>query len=242
MQLALPVSLPLDQTFDSFYTSTNADAVSHLQDVASHSTHLGIPLTLLCGKGGVGKSHLLFSLCHIADETHQQSVYLNFEELNSVDPIMLSGLEHCSIICLDNIHCIVGHTQWETALFDLINRINEAVYNKQTSHLVISMNALPNHLGFVLPDLLSRLNWGTTFYLEQPDDKGREAIIKRRAKAQGMNISDAACKFLLVHTDRHLNKLMALLEKLDQLSLQSQTKITLPLLKKHFSNHSNENV
>lgn len=232
MQLALPVSLPLDQTFNSFYAAKNAQAVEHLQAVAKRSLQHGIPLTLLCGKSGVGKSHLLFSLCHFADETNQQSAYFNCAELSNVDPIMLSGLEYSSIVCLDNIHCIAGHAQWENALFDLINRINEVSSSEHVVHLVISMNALPNHLGVVLPDLLSRLNWGTTFYLEQPDDDAKEAIIRKRAEVQGINISDAACRFLLRHTDRHLNKLMALLDKLDHLSLQSQKKITLPLLKK----------
>jgi len=232
LQLALPVSLPINQTFESYYSPEHQDVIAHLKSLSERDARVGSALTLLCGVEGTGKSHLIYSVCNLADQLGLSCAYLNLDSLQSIDPLMLENSEHQDIICLDNVHNVAGNTAWERAIFDLINKVNERIGEGEKIHLLFSLADLPNHSDFQLPDLVSRLNWGTTFKLHEPNDEVRKQIVMLRAQLQGLSFSDAACNFLMSHTNRHLPALMTKLEEIDALSLQSKRKITVPLLKK----------
>ncbi len=71
-------------------------------------------------------------------------------------PDVLEGMEHLSLVCIDNVQCIAGDEEWELALFNLYNRVLET-----WSHLSINHRIdLPVKLILQLPDLASRLDWG----------------------------------------------------------------------------------
>lgn len=59
-QLSLPLSLPDDETFDSFYAGENASLVAAIQ-TAIHQSH-GSYIYFWSRDGG-GKSHLLHAAC-----------------------------------------------------------------------------------------------------------------------------------------------------------------------------------
>lgn len=40
-------------------------------------------------------------------------------------PDVLEGMEHLSLVCIDNVQCIAGDEEWELALFNLYNRVLE---------------------------------------------------------------------------------------------------------------------
>ena len=78
MQLPLPVTLPVDENFDSFVNTGNEEVVSVLEQIADALPHwreapelgplasLQLPLLTLLGSTAIGKSHLLFATCHVA--------------------------------------------------------------------------------------------------------------------------------------------------------------------------------
>lgn len=39
---------------------------------------------------------------------------------------VFDGMEYLSLVCIDNIECIVGDELWEMAIFDFYNRILES--------------------------------------------------------------------------------------------------------------------
>ena len=49
-------------------------------------------------------------------------------------PEVLDGMEHLSLVCIDNIECIAGDELWEMAIFDLYNRILESGKNTVVDH------------------------------------------------------------------------------------------------------------
>ncbi len=71
-------------------------------------------------------------------------------------PEVLDGMEHLSLVCIDNIECIAGDELWEMAIFDLYNRILES----GKTRLLITGDRPPRQLNLGLPDLASRLDWG----------------------------------------------------------------------------------
>ena len=240
VQLPLPVSLPADETFDSFIDSPNSHLVSMLRQLCEAAPHWRqhpdllsfaqqrLPLLTITGGGGRGKSHLLYAVCHTLAGNNVSHLYLNLNQVQDLSPKVLEGLETLSFVMLDNLHAIAGVYEWEAALFDLINRVSEQPYAVilGTSQLGA---ASPQ---FTLPDLRSRLQWGTAFSLQPLSDGQRKQALGQRARQKGLMFSDAALQFLLNHYDRSLKSLMQLLERLDKRSLQEKKKITVALVKR----------
>lgn len=60
---------------------------------------------------------------------------------------VLDGMEHLSLVCIDNIECIAGDELWEMAIFDLYNRILES----GKTRLLITGDRPPRQLNLGLP-------------------------------------------------------------------------------------------
>lgn len=139
---------------------------------------------------------------------------------------MLEGLESLHLVALDNLNEIAGAEAWEQAIFDLYNRIRE-----QGKVLVVSGNAAARHLDVKLPDLQSRLDWGTSYQLAAPSDESKLAILQLRANMRGLVLSDEAGRFLLHRASRDIGDLWHTLDQLDTASMQAQRKLTVPFIK-----------
>jgi DnaA-homolog protein len=189
---------------------------------------LHLPLVTLQGGSGVGKSHLLYALCHQLATQQVNHIYLNLNQHAQWSLDIFDGLENLSLICLDNIHAVAGITAWEEALFDLFNRVIE-----NPGALVVGSSQLgPSHPKFVLPDLRSRLAWGVIYHLNTLDDDSRKDVLRLRASQRGLKLSEQALQFLLYHSDRDLRSLLGLLERLDTRSLQEQKKLSVAMVKR----------
>ncbi len=239
MQLPLPVSLPTDETFDSFVSGGNEELVAVLTNLAHHLPlspgdqqndllHLSLPLVNIVGGAARGKSHLLYAICHQLANQSVPHLYLNLNEFADWVPSIFDGLELLPLVCLDNIDAIASNPQWEEALFDFLNRVGES----KTCAVVSTSRLGPQHPLFTLPDLRSRLGWGVTYHLHYLDDDQRQAALTYRAKQQGLLFSDTAIQFLINHCDRDMRSLMDLLGRLDKRSLQEQKRLTVPMVKR----------
>ena len=242
-QLSLPVSLPADETFDSFVSAQNQQLVALLKTICQETPNWSavpslqflasgsLPLINIVGGEGQGKSHLLYALAHRLSARGVSHIYLNCNQLASLEQQILEGLENLSVIALDNIDCVRQNAHWEEAVFDLFNRIME----KRNTVVICSSRQMPANTGFALPDLESRLQWGTTFSLKRLGDDARKQAVRYRAEQKGLMFSDAALTFVLNHYDRNLKSLMCLLERLDARSLQEQRKISISMIKRELN-------
>jgi DnaA family protein len=240
MQLPLPVTLPVDETFDSIVDTGNQEVVALLSVIAdtmpawreakplSNLASLHLPLVTLLGASGTGKSHLLYSLCHRLEKKQVSHLYLNLANCAQWSLDIFDGLENLSLICLDNIHAVAGNPSWEEALFDLFNRVIE----NPGALIVGSTQVGPSHKGFMLPDLRSRLAWGVIYHLHPLDEAGRKEVVRFRAKQRGLKLSEQALQFLLHHSERDLRSLLGLLARLDTRSLQEQKKLSVAMVKR----------
>ncbi len=234
-QLSLSVQLPDDETFQSFLSQENHAVVIRLQQfidlVAKRESE---PSALyLFGKQGVGKSHLLHACCSYADSLGLSSLCLSFAELEQFSVEMLDGLESIDVICLDDIHLIAGNSIFESAVFDLFNRITE-----QGKYLVISGDQNVSNLTIELPDLKSRLSWGLTEKVLPLNDDGKISALQFRAQQRGLFLSYDVAKFLLTRLSREMSYLINALDELDKASIREQRKITIPFIKEIFQNLS----
>ncbi|MBU2976786.1 DnaA regulatory inactivator Hda [Alteromonas sp. C1M14] len=240
MQLPLPVTLPTDETFDSFIYGDNGAVVNLLISLSEqgaqwrNATALSalsksrLPGVAITGGAGRGKSHLLYAFCHQLANKNIRHIYLNMENIPAWSPAILDGLECLPFICLDNIHVIAGHREWEEAVFHFINRI----VDNQGAMLLWTSQFGAHHPAFLLPDLRSRLSWGMTFQLHPLDENAKTQVLKNRAAQRGLKFSEQAIQFLLHHSDRDLPALLSLLDRLDTRSLQEQKKLSVGMVKR----------
>ncbi|MBZ9613581.1 DnaA regulatory inactivator Hda [Rheinheimera maricola] len=224
LQYTLAVTLPEDETLDSFYATGQTAAVAFLKQYL-HNPAQQSPVYLF-GASGSGKSHLLYAACVQAQEQGFTSQLLTLDDWRLLSPRLLDDLEQLDLVCLDNIQAIAGELSWQTAVFDLYNRMAE-----QGKALIIVGNQAPQQLGLQLADLVSRLQACTAFQLRLLTDDDKQKLLQQKARLRGMDLPDEVARYLLNHQDRDIRALVAILDKLDKATIVHQRKLTIPFVK-----------
>ena len=222
-QFPLQFNYNAEQSFTSFYTTCNREAVKHLTDIANNR---GEHQLFLWGEKGTGKSHLLHACCQEAHQNKLTAFYLNLPVNDLPDTSILEGLDNFDIICIDNLQHCCGHKAWEMALFNFYNR-----YRDNNKHLVLSANVRPNDLKLQLPDLITRFNWGLTLKLQELSDDDMIAAFTCKAKYLGLEISPKVGEFIQKNYTHNLPALWDLLPKLEQATLVAKRKLSVPFVK-----------
>lgn len=226
IQLPLGVRLRDDATFKNYYPGSNAVALGYVERLCQLGAGWTESLIYLWGSAGVGRSHLLQAACLQLEQTDQQAVYLPLAELIMHGPLLLEGLEHCSLVCLDDLEVLAGHADWEEALFHLFNRLRDNGHR-----LLLGASVAPRELPLQLADLQSRLSQGLVFHLRELAEEDKLHALQLRASRRGLQLPDEVAAFILNRGTRSMSGLFELLEQLDQASLQAQRKLTIPFLK-----------
>ena len=222
----LPLAMQLRDTagLENFYPDGNQWALDEIQAwcQGQHS------FVYLCGAPGTGKSHLLQG-AYLACQT-QGAMYVSLAE-PGLTPQHLLELAECPFLCVDDVAAITHDLAWQQALFDLFNRCREHQH-----HLLIAAPDLPQHLPISLADLRSRWQWGLTLTLKRMSDRDKIRTLQLRAKSRGLWLAPQVAQYLLHHVSADMHALMALLQQLDQASLQAQRRLTLPFVRQVLNN------
>lgn len=225
MQFALPVTLPDDETFTSYFAGDNQEVANHLQALL-HSTSDKFQYTYIYGGSDTGKSHLLYACCVLAQLRGLSNILLSLEQVAQFGPEVLSGLEQYDVVCIDDISLIAGDESWERSLFNFYNMFNDA-----GKVLVLADTSKPKHVSIKLPDLKSRLQWGALYQLKPLSDEQKQEALILRAKLRGLELPDESATFLLTRGAREMSALMTALDQLDHHSIRLQRRLTIPFIK-----------
>lgn len=228
VQYTLAVTLPEDETLDSFYGAEQSPAIAWVKRVLVDATNRH-PVYLF-GASGSGKSHLLYAACVRAQELGLTSQLLSFDDYKAWSPRILDGLEELDLVCIDNLQAIAKDLTWQVAVFDLYNRMQE-----QGKALIIVADAAPTELGFKLPDLVSRLQACTSFQLRLLMDEDKQKLLQLKAHLRGMELPDEVARFLLNRQQRDIRDLVRILDLLDKASIVHQRRLTIPFVKEILS-------
>ena len=220
-QLPLGMWLREGANFENYFAKANSQLLASLKNSDEQ-------FVFLWGAESVGKTHLLQAACHVATARGEGSVYLPMSEAAQFAPEMLEGLEQMSLVAIDDVDAIAGDRDWETALFNLYNRIRDT----GTGRLLVAGNKQLPELGLLLPDLQSRLSWGLVYQVHVMSDAEKLQALKRRADSRGFELPDEVANYLLRHYQRQTSALFELLDRLDQHSLAEQRRLTIPFVKK----------
>ena len=225
IQLVLPLQPPDRNTFQNFYHNSSHAVL--LRCLKQFSCREGESYIYLWGHSGAGCTHLLQATCQEAQYHGYLSTYKSLRWLKKQGPDSLFGVENFDIICIDDTEIIVGDRLWQEALFHFYNRLQQ----QQKKYLLIAANKVPQHLGFILQDLVSRLAGGVLFQVRELNDYERLAALQKRASLRGIELSEDVAQFLLLRLPRHSKALFSALTRLDEATLSLQRRLTIPLVK-----------
>lgn len=222
-QLALAIKLKDEATLTDFNWQGNELLQQQLHYILSQNKE---KFLYIWGSKGSGKSHLLQACCQAIHPT-QSAVYLPLDLLKEWGPQTIEGIEEQDLICIDNIDAIAKDQAWEEALFHLYNKIKD----QEKSLLIISGSQPPAHSAIGLADLRSRLAFGLIFQVHELSDEEKINTLKLHAKKRGFDLPEPVSQFLLSRCSRNMHDLHLMLNRLDDASLASQRKITIPFVK-----------
>jgi len=181
----------------------------------------------LAAEAAVGKTHLLIALSESTQKNAKTALYLSFKELmQTAEPAILQGIESNQLVCFDDIDLIIGHFEWEEALFHCFNRLKQA--NRQ---ILMAAKFNPASLDFSLADLGSRLATALVFQLADMGDEDKQQALIKQAKFRGLELDNTTAQYLLRRCGRDMRNLIAILDKLDKASLRAQRRLTIPFIR-----------
>jgi DnaA-homolog protein len=221
-QLPLGVRLPDRAAFASYLPAGNAEALEHLQRVASGAAS---GLTWLCGAGGSGKSHLLQAACAAAS-AHLRAGYVPLAQVAPLGVGVLEGLPQLECLCLDDVDRVAGQDGWERGIFGLLRELEEL-----GGRLILSAQAPPALVPWKLADLGSRCAAGTVLQLRLLNEEEQHAALKLRARLRGVELPDETWHWLQRRFPRDMRTLYELLDTLDEAALAAQRRLTVPFIR-----------
>jgi len=221
----IPLPLSFDKRFSlSNYIADNSEYIA--QQLTALFDETGESLIGLYGGVDTGKTHLLNACAHYARDCAISFHLFDALQLQQARAENFNEFPAGSVIGVDNLDLLAGNRSWEEQFYQMVNRVKSAELR-----LIFTLSRKPRDIGFRLPDLKSRLMWGLLIGLAPVNDEQLKNVIRKRAKLLGLKISNEALAYLISHFSRRLSDQMDLLYQLDHVSLSSQRRITIPLIK-----------
>jgi DnaA family protein len=214
-QLLLDLGAEKPPTLDTFVTGQNAELAALLARIAARAvTDLSERFVYLWGEPGAGKSHILQALATAPDARYigtdaPADAFLYAPQIN--------------VYLLDDCERLPAQSQ--IAAFDLFNQVRE------NGGVLVAAGAVAPAAMTVREDLRTRLGWGLIYQVHGLTDDEKIAALTQSATARGLSLSAGVLPYLLTHYRRDMRSLSAMLDALDQYSLETQRPITLPLLR-----------
>src|SRR6266853_5701807 len=189
-------------TFESFVVGPNNE-IAHAASlaVAQAPARTYNPL-FVYGGVGLGKTHLMQATGQYvwAKKKNVKVIYVSSELFINefIDAIQHSNLvkfrkryRQADLLLIDDIQFLGGKERSQEEFFHTFNTLFDG--HKQ---IVLSSDRPPNEIANLETRLVSRFEWGLTAELQPPDAETRVAILRKKAAATHVNLSNEIFEFL----------------------------------------------
>lgn len=179
----------------------------------------------ISGISGCGKTHLLNAWI-FENSKSNESIYL---DSISTDCNLDKILEKYYYIAVDNIDLLDDAQQ--VKLFDLFNKIK---LGNLENRLLTS--AVDPSLISIRNDLRTRILSGLNLHIKALDDDEIITALQEITKINGIGITDNEIRYLVNHLTRNIGQLTSLINKITQMALIENKRITIPFIKQVINN------
>lgn len=206
-----PRQLPLDLGHGTGYSrddlvvsSSNQEAVSLVDRWPDWPS----AVVVLAGPPGSGKTHLA-------------EIWRDAANAVPIDPTRIRG----SILNLGARPALIDNADIasldENGLFHLINEVRAT-----GSHLLLTARRFPSAWNVSLPDLASRLKAAATVEIHEPDDPLLTGVVTKLFSDRQVEVEPHVVQYLVRRIERSLATAMRVVERLDRMALEQQSRIT----------------
>ncbi len=190
-------------TFDTFVSGpSNQFAFAASKAVAEHPASSYNPLFLFGGVG-LGKTHLLCAIGHqiLAERPKTRIIYCSSEQFMNevINAVRFSRLDefhakyrrNCDVILVDDIQLLAGKERTQHEFFHIFNTL----YDSQRQ-IVVTSDKLPHEIPDIEERLRNRFQWGLIADIQPPEIETRVAILRKKAEAERLPLTDDVTFFL----------------------------------------------
>jgi chromosomal replication initiator protein len=195
----------------------------------------------LHGNVGLGKTHLLQSMCFAMLERVPDTriLYLSCETfinhfigaLENGDLQKFRGkYRNVDILVVDDIHLLANKDRTQEEFFHTFNTLYNA--GKQ---IVLSSDSPPKEIPTLQERLVSRFKWGLVSEIEPPCYETRMAIIRRKSKQRGKELSEDVAQLLAENVANNVRELEGAVTRVIGFATLSGQEVTPELVRKVLS-------
>ena len=214
---ASPPTFNSKYTFDSFIVgSCNRLAYAAALGVTESPGYSYNPL-FIYGRAGLGKTHLLHAIGHVALASHIKVLYVSAEQftnefINAIQQRKTAEFRNkyrsVDMLLIDDIHFISGKGQTEESFVHTFNELHNA------NHLIIvTSNRPPKSIPLLAEQLRSRFEWGLIVDIQPPDFETRVAILQAKVEREKATVAPDVLEFIAHQTRQNIRELEGCLNR-----------------------------